>query len=607
MAMNAQRILPLLFALCLCCGTGLACAADAPESFAITNARIFDGTRMIPQGTVVVRGDRIEAVGPNAAIPEGVKVVDAGGATLLPGLIDAHAHAFGDATTRALVFGVTTELDMFMVPEMARSLRAEQARPGGAPGRADLFSAGNLATAPGGHGTQFGMPVPTLTKPEEAQAWVDARISEGSDYIKIVSEDGSAYGRPMPGLDRATIAGLIAAAHRRGKLAVVHVSTAERARQAIEDGADGLVHLFTDKTPDAGFAKLAAEKKAFVVPTLTVLESTNGTPSGKSIAEDSRLKPYLDKDEIANLQRAFPSRTAGGMQMAFDTVRQLEAAGALILAGSDAPNPGTAHGASIHRELELLVQAGLTPTEALAAATSAPAQVFRLADRGRIAPGLRADLVLVAGDPSADILATRSIVTVWKGGKALERPLGPPQDAPQEASAKLSADGLVSDFEDGSVSARFGFGWSDSTDALRGGASVVRKEVVPGGAQSARSLEISGEVRPGFAFPWSGAIFFPGDRPMAPANLSSFKVLEFWAKGDGRTYQLMLFASSLGPMPSMQTFVAGPEWQRHTFPLADFPGVDPGGVTGIFFGAGPDPGTFKFQIDNVRLVSQTSP
>ena len=411
----------------------------------------------------------------------------------------------------------------------------------------------------------------------------------------------------MPGLDRTTIAALIDAAHRRGKLAVVHISTAERARQAIEDGADGLVHLFTDKAPDPGFARLAAKKKAFVVPTLTVLESTNGTPSGKSLAEDSRLKPYLNKDEVANLQRAFPARTEGGMQVAFNTVRQLKAAGVLILAGSDAPNPGTAHGASIHRELELLVQAGLTPTEALTAATSAPAQAFRLTDRGRIAPGLRADLVLVAGDPSADILATRRIVSVWKGGKALERPFGPPQDAPQETSAKLQADGLVSDFEDGSVSARFGFGWSDSTDALRGGASVVRKEVVPGGAQSGRSLEISGEVRPGFAFPWSGAIFFPGDRPMAPANLSSFKALEFWAKGDGRTYQLMLFASSLGMMPAMKTFVAGPEWQLHTLPLADFPGVDPSGVTGIFFGAGADPGTFKFRIDNVRLVSQTNP
>ena len=79
-------------------------------------------------------------------------------------------------------------------------------------------------------------------------------------------------------------------------------------------------------------------------------------------------------------------------------------------AGTDAPNSGTAHGASLHGELQLLVEAGLTPTEALAAATSAPAAAFHLTDRGRIAPGLRADLVLVEGDPTADILQTRAIV-----------------------------------------------------------------------------------------------------------------------------------------------------------------------------------------------------
>jgi adenine deaminase len=76
---------------------------------------------------------------------------------------------------------------------------------------------------------------------------------------------------------------------------------------------------------------------------------------------------------------------------------------------------------SIHREVELLVRAGLSPIEALRAATSAPARAFRLADRGRIAPGLRADLLLVDGDPTTDILATRAIRTVWKLGRALDR------------------------------------------------------------------------------------------------------------------------------------------------------------------------------------------
>ena len=102
-------------------------------------------------------------------------------------------------------------------------------------------------------------------------------------------------------------------------------------------------------------------------------------------------------------------------------VGALHAAGVPILAGSDAPNPGTTHGASIHRELELLVRAGLTPVEALRAATAAAADAFDLGDRGRIAAGLKADLVLVRGDATADVLATRDIAAIWKDGTRFER------------------------------------------------------------------------------------------------------------------------------------------------------------------------------------------
>jgi imidazolonepropionase-like amidohydrolase len=219
-----------------------------------------------------------------------VRIFDGTGMTLLPGFIDGHSHTWRDALERALVFGVTTELDMFTDPSFARQMRAEQAK-SGAPDRADLFSAGYLATAPGGHGTEYGMTVPTLTKPEEAQAWVDARVSEGSDYIKIILEDGSPYGRQIPTLDPATLKALVQAAHTRGKLAVVHISTEDAAKEAIEAGADGLVHIFTDRAPEPGFAALLQKHKAFVTPTLTVVESTTGTASGKALPDDPRLGP----------------------------------------------------------------------------------------------------------------------------------------------------------------------------------------------------------------------------------------------------------------------------------------------------------------------------
>lgn len=574
----------------------------SPDVFALTNVRLFDGTAVAPKSIVVVRGGKIEAAGPAVAIPADATAIDGAGGVLLPGLIDSHTHAWGESLTRALVFGVTTELDMFTDPKFARTMREQQAAPGGAPGRADLRSAGILATAPGGHGTEYGMPIPTLTKPEEAQAWVDARIAEGSDYIKIVDEDGSAYGRKIPSLDKSIIAALVQAAHKRGKMAVVHISTADGARRAIEAGADGLVHLFIDKPPAADFVRLVVEHKAFVIPTLTVLESTTGVASGKSLVDDLRLKGFLTAEETTNLQRSFPGH--GDLKIAFDTVRQLRDAGVPILAGSDAPNAGTAHGASIHREMELLVKAGLTPAQAIAAATSVPAHVFHLEDRGRIAPGLRADLVLVGGDPLKDITDTRGIARVWKGGKPFDRTAAPKVEEKEKPPApKLPPGGSISDFDDGSLTSHFGSGWIDSTDALRGGASVVHKEVVDGGAEGTkRSMEISGEVKKGFAFPWAGAMFFPGPKPMAPADLSEAQDLIFWAKGDGRTYQVLLFTTNLGMMPAQKTFVAGAEWTRYDFPLKDFSGLDPHGLLGVFFGAGPDPGAFRFRIDSVRLA-----
>lgn len=394
-----------------------------PRKIAVTNVRIFDGNRVIPRGTVVLRGQTIAAVGKNARAPRGAEVIDGSQATLLPGFIDSHTHPQGrpDTLKRAAVFGVTTELDMFSDPAFGRAMRQEQAA-GGALGRADLFSAGYLATAPGGHGTQYAVQVPTLTRPDEAQAWVDARLAEGSDFIKIVSEDGSAYGRQTPTLDRATIGALVAAAHLRGRLAVAHIGTQEGAYQALEEDADGLVHIFTNVVPEPAFAALAAERKAFVVPTLTVVESTTGIASGRSLTEDPRLAPYLRADEVTTLRQSFALQRSLDFTHALDAVRDLKAARVAILAGSDAPNPGTAHGASLHRELELLVAAGLSPLEALRAATSAPAAAFRLKDRGRIARGLRADLVLVQGNPVADVTATRAILKVWKLGQEVERP-----------------------------------------------------------------------------------------------------------------------------------------------------------------------------------------
>jgi imidazolonepropionase-like amidohydrolase len=388
---------------------------------AIVNARVFDGERLIPSATVVFEGDHILAVGPDVTPPPGAAIIDGAGQTLMPGFIDAHTHASGDALERAVVFGVTTELDMFTDPDFARLRRAEQVS-SRVTTRSDLRSAGVLATAPGGHGTEFGIPIPTLASVGDAQSFIDARIAEGSDYIKIVEDDGSGYGLTWPTLSHEELAAVVRAAHWRQKLAVVHIGSQRDAMAAIDAGADALVHLFSDSAPTPDFVARAVTQRLVVVPTLTVLESETGHPSGASLVHDARIAPFLINAEVSALRSTFPFAGTGlKLAHARAAVAALKAAGVPILAGTDAPNPGTTHGASVHRELELLVGAGLTPIDALTAATSTPAKVFGLLDRGRIAPGLRADLILVNGNPVEDITATRAITHVWRNGAVVVR------------------------------------------------------------------------------------------------------------------------------------------------------------------------------------------
>ena len=208
--------LGLLFAL----PTPLQAAPEAVGTTAITDVRVFDG-EALSSGvqTVLIQGGRITAIGPRLAIPAGAQRIDGKGATLLPGLIDSHTHVYGEVLKDAVRFGVTTELDMFTAPQGLR--RLQDGRDSNAnTDRADVYSAGMLATAPGGHGTEYGVPVETLTRPEDAQGWVDRRIAEGSDWIKIVYERPRA-GERFASIDQPTMAALVRAAHARGKLAEI--------------------------------------------------------------------------------------------------------------------------------------------------------------------------------------------------------------------------------------------------------------------------------------------------------------------------------------------------------------------------------------------------
>jgi hypothetical protein len=161
-------------------------------------------------------------------------------------------------------------------------------------------------------------------------------------------------------------------------------------------------------------------------------------------------------------------------------------------------------------------------------------------------------------------------------------------------------DGLISDFEDETAGTRFGMGWISRTDTILEGSSVSKLKVANGGANGSKySLEISGDVHPGPQYPFAGATFAPSGNEFQGADLSAAESLSFWAKGDGKTYQVLLFTISGGQIPAQASFLAGPTWERHSFSFSEF-GTDGHDVNSIFIGA-QSLGAFEFQIDGVRF------
>ncbi|GHT56899.1 imidazolonepropionase [Spirochaetia bacterium] len=402
--------------------------APADEVTAIINAKIFDGENVIDDTTVVIKDGIIQSVGGN--IPEGAAIIDAAGKTLMPGLIDSHTHTDVDGLKDALKFGVTTELAM-----NGRTTKSERKQVAEQNDIADMRSPEMAVTAPGGHPTQYQNSIlikalrwltsypPKETKEAETK-FVNKQIAAGADYIKIIIEEGAFVGYPgLPVLNDEGLIAAVEATHAHGKLAIAHITTAENAQRAAAAGADGLAHMFFDNPQTREVIDDIASSGMFVIPTLTAANSIFGN-SGAVIASDERVSSKLSEEWLASLSDSMNIYPEGDLGVVFANVKALHDVGVDILAGTDVSEAGEgygglAHGASMHHELQLLAAAGLTPIEALRAATSVPARRFGLNDRGRIAAGLRADLLLLDGDPLVNLSDTLNISAVWRGGVQL--------------------------------------------------------------------------------------------------------------------------------------------------------------------------------------------
>lgn len=580
----------------------------AANSFVIGPVEIFDGEQFSTELKYVeIEDGKISQISTQNPAPN-KPLVNTNGQTLLPGLIDAHAHAFGDALTRQSQYGVTTVLDMFTQPvvlQAAKPLRSETSQSN----QADLWSAGILATAPKGHGTEYGMQIPVITAPEQALEFVKARKAEGSDYLKIVYQSAKAPRRLMPSIDQATLIALVNAAHAEQMLAVVHIQDQQSALDAARAGADGLVHgFFESRIQDALLTELK-NRDIFVIPTMAVHEAmSRHTANEKWLLNDSRIA--LDAVRRSNLAKSFsqfniPASLYDNMMANTAAMQQH---GIRLLAGTDAPNPGTAHGISLSVELLLLQEAGLSVEAALRAATSLPATAFSLPERGFIKVGMRADLLLV--ENGHDLLTLTRPLQVWKNGYAL---LG---TGPTQAStAKALTLGTLADFSQSEMPTQ-GLAVSATSDEMMHGSSVAKLTWHSDGY-----VQVHGNLSMDSQFPWAGVSYLPGASFEQGANFQQGSSISFdlriSATAQGKStsaadiaaaktagaastqIQLMIFTNG-SMQPELRTLTINDSWQSHSLKLSELSQTDTSQINMILWSA-KQPGDFSFDIDNIQL------
>jgi len=385
------------------------------NSFVLGPVQIFDGKEKRKEQFVTVIDGRIDAL--HQTKPEtALRWIDGKQQWLMPGLIDAHVHSWGNALSANLQRGVTTVVDMFGQPEFLQQNKVGRETTD-FQADADIYGAGLLVTAPDGHGTQFGIPVSPLAGVAQAPELIEARVANGSDFIKIVYTHSGAKYQHAPSISKAELAAAIVAAHGHGKLAVVHISDHQSAVDAVAAGADGLVHSFFDRRIAPELLAQMVANKVFVIPTMIVYEGMlKGSLNEQVLLNNDAIE--ITASERATLTQSFGSNRfpAEFYDYLLWNTKAMHAAGVLLLTGSDAPNPNTAHGWSLVMEMLMFEASDLPPTAILAAATGNASTAFGLSDRGLIAVGRKADLLLLKSSPEEDLGALLRPAAIWKNG-----------------------------------------------------------------------------------------------------------------------------------------------------------------------------------------------
>lgn len=440
-------VLVALSAFVLSCAPGERIAISPTEdTLVIVGGTLIDGTGREPlkDAVVVIEGNRIKLVSQRDKVsyPKNIWLIDTTGKTILPGLIDVEVHlslsggphgsTFGRVrpNLRAHLYnGVTSVRDMCAMKHSALEWR-EAVNSGRWLGPR-LFVAGPGIVAPGAHLPSPRPPVEQPRSPEEGREIVRTLAEDGVDVISVAYTVGCKSEELS--VSANVLKAIIEEAHEHGLQVVAHTCASEGIKEAVLLGIDGVAHgAYRDPLSHEVIA-LLVEKRVYYVPTLSFFEGYLPLVNDPNFLDSPLLKGSVSKPLIRMLKALIKTGRLklsderieymrSALEVSKENLRRLSEAGGKIALGTNAGDVLAFHGLSVHRELELMVEAGLSPMEAIVAGTKTAAECLGKGEElGTIEEGKLADIIIIAGNPLANISETRNVEVVIKDGVVLDR------------------------------------------------------------------------------------------------------------------------------------------------------------------------------------------